>query len=281
MLTACFDAAPKESKQYKVLVVAGFASFAGIWKEFEERWTARLEQDCLDYFHAGEFAHSIGEFRNGWKENEPRRIALAGDLMEIIETCGLRKFGCAFRLDDFRNTQKRIEKKTGVRTMDSFAFAGMSSVQDFHAYASGERIVGNLRYVFEKGDPEDALRRCFRSYGFSEPDFAWSKPHTDRKGFSHDPFLGLQAAGWIAYEYYLDFDRLLYGERITDRWALNKFEKIPGGLTIKSSGSLLPDIEAMNRGFVKSAARIIESVDRLEAIRKKRVYEEETGNIFT
>lgn len=40
--------------------------------------------------------------------------------------------------------------------------------------------------------------------GYIEPDFTWKRPHTDRKGFTHDGFVGLQAAGWIAYEYYLD-----------------------------------------------------------------------------
>src|SRR3990172_8990662 len=98
MLTACFDGAGKETNKYNIVVVAGFASFAGLWEEFTRKWNQRIVKDGLTYFHAGDFAKSVGEFENGWKGNTTRREALASDLMQIISECGLRKFGCILRL---------------------------------------------------------------------------------------------------------------------------------------------------------------------------------------
>jgi hypothetical protein len=228
MLTACFDAGGKDSDKHNVISVAGFASFSGMWKEFETHWADRLKREGLASFHATDFAHSTGAFKNGWKGNETRRTALSSDLMSIIRECGLRKFGSVMKLDEFRHW--RQDRK--FAWADAFAFAAIDPVEAFQAYARAEGVTSNVRYVFEKGDPEDQLRRVFRDRGYLEPDFAWSKPHVDRKGVIYDPFLGLQAADWIAFEYYLDADRLLYGEP-SDRWALRQFETIPGFITLR------------------------------------------------
>jgi hypothetical protein len=135
------------------------------------------------------------------------------------------------------------------------------AVESFQSYAMAEGVRDNIRCVFEKGDPEDILRKIFRAKGLVEPDFMWSKPHTDGKGFSYDPFLGLQAAGWIAYEYYLDVERLLYSGA-SDRWALRQFEILPGQLTFLSAkdGKLLPYV-----GDLKiDSKRIAEAIALLE-----------------
>jgi hypothetical protein len=232
MLTACFDAAGKDSSG-QMLVVAGFASFAGAWNEFEERWRHRLEQDSLMFFHAGDFAHSVNAFE-GWKGDEPRRRALAGDLIGIIQATGLRKFGRILQRDDISHI-RNLAKDYGVQ-LDGFTVAAMETVHDFHAYAKSEGVNRDVRCVFEKGDPERGLRELFDQYGLASPFFEWSKPHSDRKGFRHGGFIGLQAAGWLAYEYYLDARRLLGGPQPSDRWAFRAFESIPGHLQLMHRG---------------------------------------------
>jgi hypothetical protein len=228
MLTVCFDAGGKDDTAHKVITVAGFASFSGVWAEFERRWSDRLRVDHLPYFHAGEFAHSTGAFKDGWKGNKERRDRLSSDLMNVIRDCGLRKFGSIVSLVDFRDWRK----DRPFNRAQAFAFAAIDPVEAFHSYAWREGIKNNVRYVFEKGDSEDQLRWIFRHRGYIEPDFAWSKPHVDRKGFAYDPFLGLQAAGWIAYEFYLDADRVLRGEP-TERWPLRQFQSLPGTVTVR------------------------------------------------
>ncbi|HEY1205074.1 MAG: hypothetical protein ABSH46_19830 [Bryobacteraceae bacterium] len=263
MLTVCFDAGGKE-KDHRVLTVAGFASFAGVWAELEERWQKRLDRDGLGFFHAGDFAHSVGQF-SGWKGDEKRRRSLLVDLFRIIQDCGLRKFGCILHLESFYKIKKKRsgEPRLGpyIQRLNAFAYAATMAVESFQSYAMAEGVRDNIRCVFEKGDPEDILRKIFRAKGLVEPDFMWSKPHTDGKGFSYDPFLGLQAAGWIAYEYYLDVERLLYSGA-SDRWALRQFEILPGQLTFLSAkdGKLLPYV-----GDLKiDSKRIAEAIALLE-----------------
>lgn len=105
----------------------------------------------------------------------------------------------------------------------------MNCAEAFNAHALSIGVTTNVEYVFEKGDPEQTLRGWFTDYGFNDPVFRWKKVHVDRKGMAHDPFRGLQAADWLAYEYYLASDRCIYKDPSTvDRWALSQFEKIPG-----------------------------------------------------
>lgn len=228
MLTGCFDAGGKETDSHNVIVVAGFASFARVWEEFEERWLERLGKEGLKYFHAGELAQFQGEFREGWKNDEPRRRALCGDLLSIISDCGLRKFGASVALEDYELNKASFTNHPAAVRMNAFALAATVATDEFYTYAVREGVQRNVRCVFEKGDPEDALRGVFRGSGYVEPHFAWKTDYTDRKGIKHDPFLGLRAAGWIAYEYYLSAQRFLSAKDATERWPLLQFEALPG-----------------------------------------------------
>ena len=69
-----------------------------------------------------------------------------------------------------------------------------------------------------------------------------------QQGFVHDPFIGLQAAGWVAYEYYLDSDRLFYSDP-SHRWALEQFEKLPGHIILNYYGDPRPNNSAMEKVF--------------------------------
>jgi hypothetical protein len=149
--------------------------------------------------------------------------------MEIIIDCGLRKFGALIALEDFAETLQNISHP-GASFANAFAFGGVLSADAFYAYAEREGAARNIRCVFEKGDPEESIRRAFRASGYNDPDFTWKVPRIDRKGVTHDPFIGLQAAGWIAYEYYLAHARDLVsdGKPLSPRWAFAEFEKLPG-----------------------------------------------------
>lgn len=248
MLTACFDAGGKDSHEHNVLSVAGFAGFSGMWDEFNPKWNRRLEQDSLPYFHPGEFAHSTGAFAHGWKNNEDRRRTLSGDLMDIIYKCGLRKFGHVIRIEDYKGVLAKHNLTRPIPAWpvlnDAFVICAMKCIENFYAYAKGEGVTSNIRYVFDKGDPEDALRLICRGHKLQQPDFQWSRPVVDSKGIAHDPFIGLQAAGWIAYEYYLDANRLLFGQP-SDRWALQEFESMPGHVIVLHHKELLPDLPSL------------------------------------
>ncbi len=268
MLTACFDGSGKDSPTHDFLVVAGFSSFAGVWDDFDSEWDRVLKSYGVPYFHAKEFAHSAKAFSEGWKGDETRRRAFLSSLFEVIQGCGLRKFGCILRLADFKDVLRRkggVSELEGWLLIDAYAFAAINAVHDLNSFATREGVAKNVRYVFEKGDPESDRRQAFRGYKFSDPDFAWPRSHKDSKGAVHIPFLGLQAADWLAYEYYLDSNNLLNFEKpIRDRWPMQQFESLPGAVTLRYGGDLM-------RGTLVPAAeafaRVREATAQLEVIR--------------
>lgn len=219
MLTACFDAAGKHEST-KCVVVAGFAANAGVWSEFERRWTARLDVDHLPYFHAESFAHFRWPFDKHWEGDESRRRKLLQDLFRIITESHFHKLGTIVRVADV----------VQATSDNSFTFAALNTADHVYDFAANEGITKNIRFIFEKGDPEDALRKAFREVGYQEPDFMWSTVHTDSKGVTHDPFVGLQASDWLAYEYCLDAERMMYSSP-RKRWALQQFETLNGRIT--------------------------------------------------
>jgi len=233
MLTVCFDAAGKEDSE-QFVVVAGFAGMAKVWSEFEIAWQNRLDKDDLPYFHSGDFAHFRDPlFSRGWKDNEPRRQRLCRDLMRIICDHGLRKFGTVINLDTHRTIDEALRT---TFLLDAYVQGARCSVITFNNYAKGIGINRNVRYVFEKGDREHELRQRFQTDGLIDPDYTWKSRHVDDKGFVHDGFLGLQAAGWIAYECFLDLKRRndKY-DRIRDpRWAFTQFDRLLGQIEVQT-----------------------------------------------
>ena len=244
MLTVCFDGAGREA-DHPLVVVAGFASFAGVWRDFEIRWQERLRQDGLPYFHAGEFSQSTGVFKVGWKNDETRRRRLCQDLMSVIEACGLRKFGTVIPVEIHNSIDHALRKRL---LLDAYVQGARSTVATFNNYAKSIGVNRNVKYVFEKGDSEDALRKRFADDDLNDPCFTWKSEHVDRKGIIHYGFLGLQAAGWIAYEYFLDMKRRDDpSHRIRQmRWPCQQFERLQGKMEIQSEDAAKGN-EAMMR----------------------------------
>lgn len=258
MLTACFDGAGKDFPQDDVLCVAGFSGFAKVWgDDFEPQWLERLSKDGLTCFHAVDFAQSRRQFAD-WKGDTRRRNELSADLMAVVENCGLRKFGCVIRIADYRSVLKKHgDKHPEWPLFDPYAIPAMFAVESFLQYARSEGIKRNVRYVFEKGDPETTLRQYFRAHGYHEPDFAGKTKYVDRKGFERDPFIGLQVADSITYEYYLDAVRWLKSEP-NDRWPYRQFERLQGSIDLKYRrfASTSPDVISDELGQASEQVRL-------------------------
>lgn len=257
MLTVCFDTARTKISEGLVLV-AGFGGFADVWTQFDSAWEERLRRDGLAHFHAGDLAHFRGQFETGWRDDEGRRRRLQQDLMDIIHAHGLRRFGCCVPV----SVHNRIDAK--ITRFDAYVHAALASVDEFNEYARSIRVDRNVRYVFEKGEREDDLRSRFRDEGYTEPLFTWKTKHTDRKGFTHDGFLGLQSAGWLAYEYYLDAKRVaaidtpLTSSIEEGRWAFQNFEKLAGRIQFLA-----------NPRISEQAMRVRDATKHLKEIRRR------------
>lgn len=273
MMTACFDAAGKtEDKNTSVVLVAGFSSISRVWAEFEEKWSAVLDDFKLPYFHAGDFANFKTPFES-FRDDESSRKVLVSRLLDVMRECGLRKFGSVVRRKDFLQAKAKLNLETDS-TVDPYVLCSRYAVDQLYIFAKSEGITSNIRCVFEKGDPEDRLRKHFKKHGFPDPHFTWNRVHVDRKGVAHDPFIGLQAAGWLTWEYYVDFCRLfgLSKQKVTEegRFPLRQFEKMPGFLKVPFlSQPFLDVLKVAEESFLKSLQLVQDSSDRLDAIRRE------------
>jgi hypothetical protein len=290
MLTVCFDASGKtpssitkrKSRNSRiqadsdVVAVAGFASQAGMWAEFDEKWKEVLQTYGVVYFHAGDLASCKGPFATGWRNEEQKKQDLQGELMGVIEDCGLRKFGSVLWTSD----QQKAKEMLGLSsdpTATPYVLCARSAVEDFNSHAIGEGQRDSLEYVFEKGDEEHKLRRHFEKHSFHEPTFRWSKP-VEKKGITRPPFIGLQAAGWIVWEYYMDFSRWFDKKHIhkvspPDRWAFNVFDnhrRIPGEVKVLyKSSPFMHWLQNRDSSMPEMQKLLGESTARLEAAKQE------------
>src|SRR5687767_9395559 len=102
-LNAYFDeTGSDQDPNVKIVGMACCLHRSDYWARFEIKWRAALEKADIEYFHMNEFAHSRGQFKTGWKGDEPKRQAFYGDLWNIIEELEPIVWGCFFPLADYK-----------------------------------------------------------------------------------------------------------------------------------------------------------------------------------
>lgn len=291
MLTVCFDASGKTpsiststkkrrrrkvAPDSQVMAVAGFASQVGAWGDFDEQWGAVLKRYSVPHFHAADLAYCRNEYRRGWSGEQQKKDDFQSELMEVIENCGLRKFGSVLWVSDQDKARAQAGLSTDA-TASPFVLCARSAVEDFIAYAIGENQRENIEYVFEKGDEEDKLRKHFRKHSFQEPLFRWKHP-VELKGIIQKPFIGLQAAGWLVWEYFMSFDRVFNpGRTLTafDRKTFrifNDHRRIPGEIKILyKSAPLLHFMRNFVGSYPELFGKVTEVTARLEAATREGV----------
>jgi hypothetical protein len=247
-----------------------------MWTDFDAKWSAVLNRYHVEFFHAGDFAHSQKQFKTGWdhKHDQQKRMDFQHELIEVIQECGLRKFGSVLWTTDQHKARTMMGLSTD-HTASPYVMCARSAVEDFHTVAIGQGQRDNIEYVFEKGDEEGRLREHFRKHGFHDPSFKWKHPVT-LKGITQQPFIGLQAAGWIVWEYYMSFCRSFaefFKHDVKGRWALQIFDDhrcVPGEVKILYKSTPLMDfVRQYQASFVDLSESIVEATKRLEAAKRE------------
>jgi hypothetical protein len=236
MFTACFDAAGSQHDQ-SFLVVAGFISSADAWKGFDAAWRERLAQEDLSHFHMVDFAQSTGEFKEGWKHNEPRRQKLLSDLMEIIQKHAFRRFGCA--IDNELFLRHLSKERRDEYFLDAYALAGMDCTAQVLRWCKNEPApqFNQVRFVFEDGDVgKGKLFKRFENDLDMTPLFDSKKDKLTERG-NEPAFTPLQAADFLAYEILKGCKEMKRRER-DPRWGLKQFIQLPGTLGIYDQENL-------------------------------------------
>lgn len=219
-LAAYFDASGHQDDQ-KYLVVAGFVSSPQEWVNFDRLWGERLRQDGIQFFHANEFAHSIGQF-NGWRGDEARRRSLTADLMDIIKRHVFRMFGSVV-INEVLNEE--ISEQTREQYLiNAYSLAGRSCAADLRQWLLKERWQTVPELIFEDGDiGKGLLRRTLVRDGFAEPIFRPKKDTETQDGMVIQALTPLQPADWLAYEIFLASK-----SQSVERWPLQEFLSTPG-----------------------------------------------------
>lgn len=237
MFGTAFDASGHESDQ-PLLVVAGFVAPASVWEEFSDDWKDRLARDGLEYFRLNEFI--------SWNAEESVKRSLLADLMNIIRCNASRKFGICVHLKGFSSLISK-EAKDEWR-MNAYVLGGMECMTRADWWAASEKIQAPLLHTFEEGDVgtgrlSDLAIRC----QLLAPRFAPGKKDRLHPITSEviPAFVPLQAADWLAGEYFLENKRKLQNvpKRSESRWPYTQFDDMPGKIIV-ADDSKLNDIEA-------------------------------------
>jgi len=212
--------------------MAGFASSAERWDEFDSEWRKRLGEDGLDHFHMHAFTQCIhgaaGPFDDTWINKEGRRQRLLADLLGIIQAHAWQKFAGILPVNSFRMFSDET-KKDFVPTM--IATAGRLIWADVEVWRKREKFRNQSRIVFENGDTEKgSLIAALQDLTGTVPSFEPKKDDPERGIAAFTP---LQAADILAYEAQKltqKFDDPVNG--IDLRFPYHELERIPGDIKV-------------------------------------------------
>ena len=208
-----------------------------------------MQQDGVTFFRASELAHSVGQ-SEGWKGQEKRRRRLQSDLMELVVANAYRKFGCVLDNSKMGQIPDAVKEHYYI---NAYSLAGRTCVSDVARWKKVEKITAPTEFVFEDGDVgKEELRKRMVEDAHPEPIFRPKKDETNPdSSIRRQAFVPLQAADWLAYEYFLALKHVVYEKKQNYelRWGIEQFERIPGPV-----GTFLDsDFEALNLGLRVSA----------------------------
>ncbi len=147
-LTLYCDASGKETDP--VLVVAGAISTVERWLNFGSEWTQALHDNGLDYFRMSEFAHSSGQFKDGWKNDERRRQELLRRLVGIAA----KYVQCWIGVALFRSDYDKADAIYQVHEfLQPYPLCNINCVELALEWARTQKLdYLPIEFVFEAGD---------------------------------------------------------------------------------------------------------------------------------
>ena len=221
MFTAVFDASGDERDL--TIVVAGFSAEADRWIQFESAWVQRLREDGLEYFHMTDFISGRGPFA-GWDQADPKSILLIRDLVGIIKSHVVRKFGCALMVRDFHYITSEQNRNTFL--LHAYPTVAMHTSMQVERWYAGKNV--RVDHVFEHGDEwQGAFFGRMRKEGQVVPIARRKKDRTNKRGEIEPGYVPLQAADILAHGYY---SLLKWGDTVSEVSisVTNELENVPG-----------------------------------------------------
>jgi hypothetical protein len=215
-----FDASGHESDRL-IMVVAGFVSSGDEWAKFTTKWKERLGRDALEYFRLSEFIR--------WAADEAKKRALVRDLIGIIEPHAFRKFGVVLEVRGMADHFSDADRAEW--NLNAYSLASLFCVKYVERWAARERIKVPIEYVFEEGDiGRDQLEKRLRRRGCKVQFKPGKRDRKTGAGSSVPAFVPLQAADFIAGEYFMEAERRVKNipKRSSPRWPYLQFDRMQG-----------------------------------------------------
>lgn len=240
VLGVAFDASTDKTNNW--LSVGGFISSAGDWEDFDGLWKARLKRDGLTFFRMADFAHSFGEFSHGWKDNEPRRRALLGDLLDLIESHAYRKVGFMVELKGYTDLPN-VKDLFGSTAFATTAFIAISGAYNWCLETF--RTVPHV--FFEEGDASNSsLNAALDKWGVPRPTYMpkVDDPKTGRLGFTP-----IQPGDMLAYEMTKVTSAQIGPDgQVLFRHPFDRFNRMPGDAKCLDA-TALPSLDEIARSI--------------------------------
>lgn len=209
-ITAAYDVCGSISSPEQPLVGVGLVATQEGWDRFETEWRSVLQRYGVDYFHATDYAHSVGEYV-AWKGDEMKRAAFLRDLVAVIASAVA--FGVYSRLVpetwNMSNDSYDLEDEGRGNPYTLSVFRCVYAVEqrireEFEPSGLVERVV----HLIERGDrgqgPLEAVMRRTSSRAAGQI-VLMSKRNT----WNGDWFHPFSACDLVAYEVSLDWRREL------------------------------------------------------------------------
>ncbi len=147
-LTLYCDASGKEHES--LIVVAGAVSSVERWRRFDKEWKQALADNSLKYFRMSEFAHSIGQFKKGWKGHESRRQEFLKRLVRIA----IKHLQCWIGAAIWKSEYDKADHVYQAREfLSAYPFCGITCIELAVAWARAQKLdYLPMEFVFEAGD---------------------------------------------------------------------------------------------------------------------------------
>lgn len=232
MLTAYFDETGHEKDlNSRICGMAGCVAPVKVWERFEVKWRKRLEEAGIAYFHMKEFAHCTGPFAKGWKDDEPKRQRLYGDLWEIIAEVNPYFHGSFVPLDQYRQVLAGLTEAQQQSLVDSYFLtyqSCMAAVFNLLLKPDGHRI---RRIVTVFDQKKDFVKHVHGFYQFMCAQSDWQERVPPPVFDDMRVLVPLQVADIVAYECQKEFGRRLNRPNGKVRWGFTRLEGLIRAMT--------------------------------------------------
>ena len=119
------------------------------WSRFTPAWNAILSEFGLQYFRMSEFAHSVSQFKTGWKNNESKRRALLNRLIPLILDTAKFWAGICVSLEDYQRADADWELHENA---EPYPLCGRGVVDATKKWYDAHHYDCPLENIFEDGD---------------------------------------------------------------------------------------------------------------------------------